>query len=316
MKKYLVLILLTFLICFCAGLVVWWGKSITSVSSDKTSISVVIPKGSSASQVGNILKKAGVIKNTLAFKIYIQLTGKSVKILPGEFTLHQNMSLKTIVTELLKGPRELWVTIPEGLRCEEIAIKLATGLGRTGAGYEKFVDDFISVSRGKEGYLFPDTYLLPKDITPAVIYSKMLETFSKRVAFEVSGKEMILASLIERETRGNEEKPIVAGIILKRLEAGWPLQIDATVQYAVGKAGGYWKSLTKEDLQVNSLFNTYKNRGFPPAPICNPGLASIKAAVSPEESEFWFYIHDDKGIIHYAKTAEEHAVNVKKYLGK
>ncbi|MEJ2347990.1 MAG: endolytic transglycosylase MltG, partial [Patescibacteria group bacterium] len=132
-----------------------------------------------------------------------------------------------------------------------------------------------------------------------------------------------LASLLERETITNEERPVVAGILWKRVEAGWPLQVDAAVQYAIATADcqgkiecEWWPILTKEDLAINSSYNTYKYPGLPPAPIASPGLSSIKAAIFPEDSPYWFYLHDADGEIHYAETLEEHNANVSRYLGK
>jgi UPF0755 protein len=160
----------------------------------------------------------------------------------------------------------------------------------------------------------------------------MRATFDKKVSSDTlndassGGKSvnqiLTVASLVERETKGVEEKPIVAGIIYKRLKTGWPLQIDATLQYAVGGLKcketqiqcDWWSPLTKEDLGINSLYNSYKLVGFPPSPIANPGLLSIKAATYPQESDFWFYLHDMGGNIHYARTIQEHNDNVRKYL--
>lgn len=332
MRKIIILALLLALIFFGIGISYWWGKSITPVSTSKNPISFVITKGSSGSVVGNNLEKAGLIKSALAFKIYIQLIGKSGKILPGEYELYPNQNLFEITSNLFKGPKELWVTIPEGLRHEEIAIKFVNGLGKTGTEKQQFIDEFISLTKNSEGYLFPSTYLFPKDTTAEKVVSKLTTTFDEQYE-SVSGvsqgfdkKEIItLASLIERETKGNEEKPIVAGIMIKRLNAGWPLQIDAAVQYAVGSSKlkikaltdiKFWETLSKDDLAINSPYNTYKFKGLPPSPICNPGLLSIKAAINPQDSSYWYYIHDEKGQIHYAETQEEHTENVRKYLGK
>ena len=135
---------------------------------------------------------------------------------------------------------------------------------------------------------------------------------------------MTLASIIERETKGADERPVVAGILLKRLNAGWPLQVDASVQYAVSSSNcrgrildcEWWPILTRSDLDIDSRYNTYKYAILPPGPIANPGLTSLQAAVYPQSSDYWYYIHDDKGIIHYAKTHEEHNENVARYLGK
>ena len=135
---------------------------------------------------------------------------------------------------------------------------------------------------------------------------------------------IIMASLIERETRGVEEKPVVAGIIYKRLESGWPLQVDATLQYAISNENcknkidncTWWTPLIKENMNINSPYNSYEIKGLPPTPIASPGLSSIKAAIYPEESGYWFYLHDPDGDIHFARTMEEHNDNIREYLGK
>jgi UPF0755 protein len=134
-------------------------------------------------------------------------------------------------------------------------------------------------------------------------------------------KTIILASLVERETKTEEERPIVAGILLNRLGINMPLQIDATVQYAVASVSckakidcEWWPTTTIEDRQINSQYNTYKYANLPPAPIANPGLSSIKAVIYPEESNYLYYLHDKKGVIHYAETLEEHNANIKKYI--
>jgi len=154
------------------------------------------------------------------------------------------------------------------------------------------------------------------------VVKKMTDTFDSKVkdlennsGFSFD-QAIILASLIERETKTDEERPVVAGILIKRLNSGWPLQIDASVQYAVGSEKEWWPVLTLDDLSVKSGYNTYMNQGLPPTPIASPGLSSIKAAFNPEESDYWYYIHDTKGQIHYAKTLEEHNANIAKYLGK
>ena len=279
----------------------------------------MITKGTSAMQVGNNLYKAGLIKSPLAYKIYIQFTGKSGKIPAGEFRIASNMNLFQVVESLLKGPIELWVTVPEGLRREEIAAKFTAGLDRD----QTFTDEFLVASKGKEGTLFPDTYLFPKDASASAIVAKMTSTFkSKTASLDSSGsplsfqEKLILASIIERETKTDEERPIVAGVLMNRLNIGMALQVDAAVQYAVGTPKNWWPILTRDDLTSVSKFNTYKYAGLPPSPIANPGISSIKAAYAPKDSDYWYYIHDPKGLIHYAKTLSEHNANVSKYLEK
>ncbi len=281
----------------------------------------VIQKGSGAGFVGEELQKAKLIKSALAFKVYVSITGKASKIQAGEYSLTGNLTLLQLTKELLKGPSEVWVTIPEGLRREEIALKMADGLGINGASKDKFIDEFLVKSKSKEGYLFPDTYLFPKTASASAVVVRMVQVFDQAVDFNVNSKTVILASILERETLTGDERPIVAGILLKRLDAGWPLQADATVQYAVAKcliptaSCNWWpRPLTAQDLATNSPYNTYKYPGLPPGPISNPGLSSLKAVVNSQDSPYWYYIHDSSGVIHYAATVEEHNANVAKYL--
>jgi len=316
MKKLLFLPL--FLVIVVAAVFFWFYKNSGAPSATEKFSYFIIAKGSSASQIGNKLESAGFIKSALAFKLYMQFTGQSGKLQTGEFRLTPSYSLFQMADTLFKGPVELWVTIPEGLRREEIAQKFAVTLNKD----DSFITDFLQVSKGEEGYLFPDTYLFPRDITAVAVTEKLTDTFaSKTQNLENNSgltfdQAIVLASLLERETKTDGERPTVAGILIKRLNSGWPLQIDAAVQYAVGTSKDWWPILTLDNLSIRSPYNTYKNRGLPPTPIASPGLASIKAALNPIESNYWYYIHDKNGLIHYAETLEEHNANIAKYLGK
>ena len=316
MKRLLLLLFVSALVAAAGAF--WLFNNSRPVSESKEFEYFIIAKGASASQIGNKLEDAGLIKSALAFKLYVQFSGQSGKLQTGEFKLTPSHSLFQTVDTLFKGPVELWVTVPEGLRREEIAEKVATALDKD----DSFVTEFLSTSKGKEGYLFPDTYLFPRDVAASVVAERMLNTFDSKIGdlenkSGLSFKEaIVLASILERETKTDEERPVVAGILIKRLNSGWPLQTDATVQYAVGTSKEWWPILTLENLSIESPYNTYKYRGLPPAPIASQGLSSVKGVLSPTESEYWYYIHDTKGQIHYARTLEEHNANIAKYLGK
>ncbi len=323
MKKLLFLPLLIALVL--AALAVWFYINVQpasgngATSNDKNFSYFVINKGSSASQIGTKLESAGLIKSALAFKIYIQFTGQSGKLQSGEFRLSPSFSMLQNITVLFNGPIEIWVTIPEGFRCEEIAARFASGLDEN----DSFVTDFLNASRGKEGYLFPDTYLFPLDASASAIVKKMNDTFTiKTQGLTPTGsglsfaESVVLASLLERETKTDTERPIVAGIIVNRIQIGMPLQVDASVQYAIGTSRDWWPILSLSDLKINSPYNTYKFRGLPPAPIASPGLSSLKAAFKPAATDYLYYIHDSTGQIHYARTLAEHNANVAKYIGK
>lgn len=311
-------LLTTFFLIFLISifLIFYIRQTFSSVSDDDKSIDFMINKGSSVSLIGNNLEKAGLIRNGITFKFYVQVTNSQNKIQAGEFQLSPNLSMIGIVEKLKKGPTEIWVTIPEGLRREEIANKFVVALNKD----EEFLNEFLDLTSSKEGYLFPDTYLFPKVATAPQIVTKLTTTFNKKVS-DATFQQIIMASLLERETFTDSEKPIVAGILYKRMENDWPLQVDATLQYAKDsvkckntKDCKYWDPIYSEDKEIKSAFNTYKHFGLPPSPISNPGLTSIQAAISPEESDYWYYIHDNDGKIHFAKTLEEHNQNVSKYL--
>jgi UPF0755 protein len=332
MKRLLIPIVLA--IFFILGANFWWSQNIKPVSNDISVVRFVIPKGYSASQIGNKLASQELIKSSLAFRFYVQVTGKAKKIQAGEYRLSSSFSLLKISEQFLKGPVELWVTIPEGLRREEIAERFIKGLEKEGSEAIDFRQEFLTESVGKEGFLFPDTYLFPKTASASAVVNKLFITFDQKIDDQMQkdinkssytlSQIMTLASIIERETKTTEERPIVSGLFYKRLEVGWPLQADATLQYAIANENcnlkiencSWWMQLTKEDLEINSRYNTYKFAGLPPGPIANPGLSSIKAAIYPQESSYWFYLHDPQGKIHYARTIEEHNENIRKYLGK
>ena len=332
-KKLLPTLPLSFLVVFLIFIgLVWWNTQRSAPSNDSASYPFVIKPGENASSVGQDLKKEGFIRSDLAFRIYVQVSGVSKKIKSGDYRLQKNKPLESLTTEIIKGPIALWVTLPEGLRREEMAQKISTTLGFMGPEKQKFVEDFLEESEDKEGFLFPDTYLLLKNTTAASVVDKLTENFKKRVSDKILEKaefnnltqnQMItLASIVERETRTDEERPIVAGILLTRLDIGMPLQADATLQYisatnrcqAIDTSCEWWKPIKVTEKETDSPYNTYKRRGLPPAPIANPGLAAIAAVANPEDSPYLFYLHGSNGQIHYAKTIEEHSENIRKYL--
>jgi len=320
------------LIFILVGINIWWSQNSRPVSNEEVFKNFLITKGSSASKIAQELQEKGIIRNSLAFKFYVQLTGKAGKIQAGEYTLSPSFSLARLINEFIKGPSEVWVTIPEGFRREQIAEKFISGLDKKGEEAEVFRKEFLNLSKDKEGYLFPDTYLFPKGASASAVINKMVSIFNKLTDAKMrqdiakgnySLEQIVtMASLIERETKGEEEKPIVAGILYKRLGNGWPLQVDATIQYALAEREclrekiicKWWPTITPVDREINSRYNSYQFVGLPPTPIANPGLSSIKAAIYPTETHYWYYIHDEAGKIYYARTNEEHNQNIRKYL--
>ncbi|QQS38980.1 endolytic transglycosylase MltG [Candidatus Woesebacteria bacterium] len=310
----------------------WWSTNTARVSTQGEVQRFVVPRGSSAIEVGNSLYKDGLIKSPLAFKIWVQLFGKQSSINAGEFNLSPTMTMEEIIKALGKGPLEVWVTIPEGLRKEEVALRITDELNLNAKDATAFREEFLTLAKDQEGYLFPDTYLFAPSHSAGQIYKVLRDTFDKKVTStmlqDISDtglslhEVVILSSIIEKETKTDAERPVVAGIFFNRLEIGMALQADATVQYPLGtkRCSGvtsdctWWRPPTKDDLQIDSPYNTYKYPGLPSGPIANPGLSSLKAVIYSEDNPYFYYIHDTNGNIHYAENLAEHNLNVQKYL--
>lgn len=308
----------------------WFSSQLSPVSPGSTkTIPLSVSKGQSLDAIAVSLKDNGLIRSIPAFKIKVMLSGSSTRLQAGDFNLSPGFSVADIIQSLQKGSTDRSVTFIEGQRREQFAQAVVDKFSKNNPDYRFSPDDFLSLTKDKEGYLFPDTYSFPKDVTAAEVSKRLEFEFEQQTAGlpNTSGltfaQAVILASLVEREALADAERPQVAGILIKRLEAGWPLQVDATVQYVRATRTckmitcDWWpKDLTRADLELESPFNTYKNPGLPPAPISNPSLVSLKAALSPAASDYWYYIHDSKGQIHFAATLEEHNRNVRLFLGK
>ena len=324
-----ILALFAALIFFALGFF-WWRWAMTPVSQAPAKSQIfVIYKGEGLSLTAQRLKDAGLIRDASAFKILVLAKGLSGKIQAGDFRINPSWTTEEVAYLLTHGSLDIWLTFPEGWRREEYGRRLEANL-------EDFsYPQFLQLTEVLEGYLFPDTYLVPKDASPSAVIKILTNNFEKKYSLELqlAAKEkdltksqvIIFASIVERESRAEKDRPIVAGILLKRWRENWPLQADATVQYVLASRQNanlknwqetdWWpQKLTKNDLEIDSPYNTYKYKGLPPAPICNPGLASIEAVIYPQESEYWFYLSDLQGRIHYAKTDEEHNENIEKYL--
>ncbi len=324
LKRLLIAFILIFIAFFG-----WFFLATRPVTYKPTSTSdFEIKSGWSIDRIGQELSNDKLIRSRAAFKITIVTLGIGNKIQAGFFKLAPNMSLTDIARSLTHATiKQVRVTIPEGLRREEIGLIIDNSFKNI-EGKSFSVTEFMQETQGKEGTLFPDTYDFDPKATTSAIVSR-LENRYKEIITQANIKETdqnrvtTLASLLQREAATTAEMPEVAGVIENRLKAKWPLQIDATVQYAIASGRcknincSWWpNNLTSTDLQIKSPYNTYLNQGLPPMPICNPGADAIKAAASPKATTAWFYLHDLNGQIHFAATIEEHNKNVCVYLHK
>ncbi|OGD86425.1 hypothetical protein A2870_00965 [Candidatus Curtissbacteria bacterium RIFCSPHIGHO2_01_FULL_41_11] len=320
-------ILFVVLILTPIALNLYYNRLLQPVSIDETPQIFVISPGQPVTQIAQNLKEADLVRNALAFRLYVAQSGIGKTIQAGDFRLSKNLSSREIAKELTHGAIDVWITFPEGVRVEEMADIIDKKLN-SGNNEKYQFDKKEFIKSAKEGHMFPDTYLIAKDAVAQDIATRLETTFDEKVDKKTLLKGaknnltqedvVILASLIEREAKSNEERPIIAGVLVNRLNAGIALQVDATVQYAKGydsAKNSWWPSVTQGDYTaVKSLYNTYLHPDLPPKPISNPGLESIRAAAEPADTPYMFYLHDTEGKIHYAKTADEHAQNIKDFL--
>lgn len=329
-KSFFSIFIIYLFLAFILGILLWWKRELQPVDkSNKGTVVLVIDKGEGVSEIASGLKRENLIKSPLSFKVWVVVSGIAKKIKAGSFHLSPSMTIPEIVSILIKGESDQWLTIVEGLRAEQIGeLLIKEGFVVKPEEWKKEIE-----TRGLEGQLFPDSYLFPKLATQGAILKTIRKNFQKKVVeglkneLTASGRSqnfvLTLASLVEREAKTPQDRALIADILLKRLEDGWPLQVDATVQYAAAsrecltlKSGCNWwpRELTANDLQIKSPFNTYLNQGLPPGPICNPGLSSIKAVLNPTESPYWYYLSGKDGVMHYAKTNKEQEDNIEKFL--
>jgi len=320
MIKKIFITLISLIILLILGFFTFLYLNNKSISSDNTSKVFTIKSGEGVKQIAQNLEDKHLIKNKYVFLFYSYQLSLNKKIQAGNFKISASLTTKEIVVKLSSGGiTDYWLKIIDGTRVEELINKFPVGLSFTGS-------EFVDKAKNIQGYLFPDSYLIPEYFTIDQILDTIQANFDKKFAeakinatnTKLTDQEiLIFASIIEREARTLKSKQQIAGILLNRFEIGMALQVDASVQYARDSRTiplHYWDKLKSTDLSIVSPFNTYKNKGFPPAPICNPGYDSLYAAFHPIESDYVYYITGDDNQMHYAKTLDEHNVNISKYL--
>ena len=317
MKKSLI-VLAIIIVAVVLG-IFWWQRGLLPVdSANKTPKIFVINNGEGVREIANNLKKEGLIRDPVVFFLLARQRGLDKQIQAGDFRLNPSQSAIDIATTLTHGTLDIWTTVPEGLRAEEIANILKEKIPGYNASWNLELDK-------NEGYLFPDTYLIPRDADINLIISLMRNNFDSKYQGVLGTKTtnltdaetLVVASIVEREAVFEQDRPLVASVIMNRLGLGMALGIDPTVQYAVGYdpvTKSWWKKeLTVDDLAINSPYNTRKNAGLPPTPISNPGISAIKAALAPANTDYLYFFSDKKGHLHFATTIQGHQANIKKY---
>ena len=317
MKKLKILLLL--IIFISVSFYLFYREGFLPVNKlSKETKTFIIKSGEPLDTITNNLASDGLIRNKIVFYLVVKKLGLERKIQAGEFKISENMNAEQVAINLTHGSIDTSITLIEGMRKEEMAQIISKTLD---------IPEIEIMSKTKEGYIFPDTYQVPKNASSDVVltiiknnqkFVKALQNIKKQTKL-TEKQSLILASLVEREARQPSTREKIAGIILKRYLANWPLDLDASLQYILGYQANeksWWKKeLTEEDLKIDSPYNTYKHPGLPPEPICNPSLSSIKAIINADENTpYWYYLTDKNGVMHYSVTLEEHEANIRKYL--
>lgn len=355
MKKVLIIFGILLLIGGAGifGAYTWYDNAIKTPTSDNSAAEVfeILP-GESTEDIKKNLFSKGFITNELAFEIYLKLNSElGGKIQAGVFDLKRSYTIPELLVVLQKArnKEDIKVTIPEGLRYDEIAVIFENAFKDKNPNFSK--DEFLKIveepwnyefnegvskwlaggnkpeKKNLEGFLYPDTYYFDKETDALSVIEKLITELFSRIPVEdrnavTDGRypkysfyqKLIIASIIEREAATEEEMPQIADVLYKRLEYGVEgvklLQVCPSVLYFVKD----WKADVAKYWHVDNPYNTYKYPGLPPTPISNPGIKAIKAAIYPTSNEYYFYMHGNDGVIRYGKNLAEHNDNIRKYL--
>ncbi|HEX7042000.1 MAG TPA: endolytic transglycosylase MltG [Patescibacteria group bacterium] len=313
MNKRLIILIVSLFVILTASFL--WIRGTGAVNPKSTDEKIfVVEKGQGLRAIASNLQNQGLINDQFIFFIRVRLMGLDGKIQAGDYKLSPSMNPDEIAKTMTKGSLDVWVTIPEGKRATEIGEILQNKISTFDVSWTPKLSE-------NEGYLFPDTYLIPHDGTIEQIISIMRNNFdikyeeaSQNPTSHLSKEDaVILASIVEREGKSPEEMKMIASVLENRLNIGMALQADATIQYALGSTIKWWPTPSASNLKLNSPYNSYLNPGLPPTPISNPGLDALTAVFHPADTNYLYYFTDGKGITHYARTLDEQNANIRKF---
>ena len=317
MKALLGFILLVALVAAAAAAWIYLGVQQPFRGYSAPEQFVEIPQGLGTRAIGERLAGKGVVRDVMTFRAALWKAGGATKLKAGEYRFTDPMTPLQVIDKLQRGDvYVIAITFPEGLNVLEMAkIFESKGFGAA--------QSFVDAARSFEGYLFPDTYALPRHTDASKVVHLMHDAFERtltpdiRAAAEARGltlRQLVtLASIVEKETGNPDERPFVASVYENRLRIGMALQCDPTVIYALELAGRYNGNLRHDDLMFDSPYNTYRYPGLPPGPIASPGRASLDAVVHPADSDYLYFVSRNDGSHVFAKTLAEHARNVRTY---
>ena len=303
----------------------------TFAQDDGTQV-LVIEKGQTGSEIADMLFERGLIRSTQGFKLWLYLSGTNDKLQTGHYQIPNKVTVRELISLLQEGHVEsIRVTIPEGYTVGDIAIVLEKNQIMKAKDFLAEAKTFVPYPYMKgtrpatypvEGFLFPSTYEIPVGATPREVIQMMADEMNRyltpAVKKQIQAQHMIihdfvtLASIVERESLFDADRPTIAGVFKKRLAHGIPLQSDATISYVLGYAK---ENVTIGDTQLQSPYNTYVSKGLPPGPIANPGKKSLDAVLHSENTDYLYFVADKEGHNHFSKTYEEHLAEVNKIYG-
>lgn len=294
---------------------------------------VEIPQGSGSVAIARRLAEAGVVQDAHRFRLALWISGAGRRLQAGEYKFDRPMSPREVVDKIARG--DVYghpITFREGLTIRQMAaLYESKGHGDAkafiaAAGRAELISEIDPGAKDLEGYLFPDTYAIPRRATADQLVARMVAGFTRALTPDIverasarglTVRELVtLASIVEKETGAAPERPLVAAVYANRLKIGMGLQCDPTVIYALERAGRFDGNLTREDLQFDSPYNTYRYAGLPPGPIASPGRASLEAAASPAAVPYLYFVSKNDGSHAFAETLDQHNRNVHEYQVK
>jgi UPF0755 protein len=333
--RRILLIVIAVLVVAAAGAAVWLlvGAEKPYKGYEGSEQFVEIPPGAGPALIGRRLTESGVVRDRISFRAALARSGQARRLQAGEYRFDQPMSAREVIDKLVRGDVFLRpITFPEGLTIQQMAQIYERDAGGSRADFvaaarnAALIRDIDPAAPDLEGYLFPSTYSLPRRTTAEQLVQQMVTAFRDVLTQDVvqratargwTVRQLItLASLVEKETAKSEERPLVAAVYTNRLRIGMGMQCDPTVIYALERAGKYTGNLTRENLQFDSPYNTYRYAGLPPGPIAAPGRASIEAASLPADVPYVYFVSRNDGSHVFSETLDEHNRNVFEYQKK
>jgi peptidoglycan lytic transglycosylase G len=329
-KKLLALVAVLIVAAGCAAYVVLGRVNEPFRAYAEEAQLVDIPQGAGTRAIGERLVAAGVVRDRVTYRAALWLSGNARHLKAGEYRFDHPMSPRDVLGKIARGEVDLVsITFPEGLTIADMAhLYESHGFGPA-ADFKAATKDVSAIreldplATDLEGYLFPETYALPRRAHASDLVHAMTDRFQKVLTPEVRAESagrgltvrqlVTLASIVEKETARPEERPIVAAVYSNRLRLGMGLQCDPTVIYALQRAGRYDGNIRRDDLMFDSPYNTYRYAGLPPGPIAAPGKGSLEAAANPAENDFLYFVSRNDGSHEFARTLSEHNRNVQKF---